>query len=636
MKEPARLIIPVWGEAYIRKLLSITLPAVLAPGNLPALSEFFDVELVIVTETRLFDLVRNSPSFQSAQRLGAARLVALDDLLLDDPSDYGAVLTHALFRGFVDLGAAMTETFLLFLNADFIISECSLGHLAQLMRQGMRVIHAPSFRVVLEAVTPQLEARVDAAIGTLRISSRDMVRLALANKHRTVKARTVNQRLSHQTWMDQYYWYVDEQTLIGYQWPVALVAIKPERVVTAPVLVWDYGFIPEAAPSAERHFIGDSDEFFMIELQGREAGQAMIRPGWISIDNIARNLSTWTTKEQRECGRQLLKIHAEDLPPDIDVTIAESQAYMDDVYRRLANPVPHDVGHPLLGPWFDGATKRMRGREQPADAIQANSNTLLVQRRFSSTARGFVKVVLECFETVYRRMFCSPPPFNMFHPMWVTSSPMVQRLRAWQQAGGQKIFWIGFADSPLNWLLSERIEPAFFLNAKTQDALAAKAPYDYCICELALSQLADLDRLYGKIRPLVGDGGHILVSVVKDSNMLDSAELLLERTSLPSVDISEIHFFGTPLTWLLRRMYLRLVHRFPTRPMLRDLIGAMFLVACAPITRLANSRAARRNSTIFSQAWTAFVIDFTVKRAHPQQRGAPAERPQLTAAGPAV
>jgi len=25
-----------------------------------------------------------------------------------------------------------------------------------------------------------------------------------------------------------FYWYVDEETLVGYQWPVALVAIKPE------------------------------------------------------------------------------------------------------------------------------------------------------------------------------------------------------------------------------------------------------------------------------------------------------------------------------------------------------------------------------------------------------------------------
>ena len=166
------------------------------------------------------------------------------------PGDYGVVLTYALFRGFTDLGPRMTETYLLFLNADFIISDGSLRHLGKLMLEGKRVIHAPSFRVVLEDAWPKLQAAVNPSTGALDMGARDMVKLALAHKHVTVKARTVNQRLCHQTWMDQFYWYVDDATLIGYQWPVALVAIKPERVVMEPVLVWDYGFIPEAAPTA--------------------------------------------------------------------------------------------------------------------------------------------------------------------------------------------------------------------------------------------------------------------------------------------------------------------------------------------------------------------------------------------------
>ena len=36
MEQNARLIIPLWGKAYADKLTSMTLPALLAPGNLPA------------------------------------------------------------------------------------------------------------------------------------------------------------------------------------------------------------------------------------------------------------------------------------------------------------------------------------------------------------------------------------------------------------------------------------------------------------------------------------------------------------------------------------------------------------------------------------------------------------------------
>ena len=57
MQQNARLIIPLWGTVYADKLTSMTLPALLAPGNLPALCAMFNVEVVIVTEAKLFDLI---------------------------------------------------------------------------------------------------------------------------------------------------------------------------------------------------------------------------------------------------------------------------------------------------------------------------------------------------------------------------------------------------------------------------------------------------------------------------------------------------------------------------------------------------------------------------------------------------
>src|ERR1700761_8228216 len=299
MAEPARLIIPVWGEAYVNEVLSVTLPAMLAPGNLPALCGMFEVEFIIVTEARLFDMVRSSLPFRAAERICKTRLVALDDLLTEVFTDYGMVLTYALFRGFADLGPRMTETYLLPFIADFVIADGSLRHLGTLMRQGKRIIHAPSFRGVAETVDPQLQALVDHSSCVLSVAPRVLAKLALANEHPTVKARTINQRLCHLEWMDQFYWYVDDDTLIGYQSPPALVAVKPERFVSQPVSFWDYGFLPEAAPTAEPHLIGDSDDFFMIEPQSRMTGQEMTRIGWTSLDELARTESLRRTKEHR-------------------------------------------------------------------------------------------------------------------------------------------------------------------------------------------------------------------------------------------------------------------------------------------------------------------------------------------------
>ena len=152
MRPAARLIIPLWGSVYAEKLVSMTLPALLAPGNLPSLATMFDVEVMLVTEDKLVDYIRQARSFQRLSTICDVKFASLDDLMPCEPGEYGVVLTAALFRGFVDLGAKVTETFLLFLNADFIIADGSYRRLAELMREGKRLIQAASFRVVLEDV----------------------------------------------------------------------------------------------------------------------------------------------------------------------------------------------------------------------------------------------------------------------------------------------------------------------------------------------------------------------------------------------------------------------------------------------------------------------------------------------------
>ena len=103
-----------------------------------------------------------------------------------------------------------------------------------------------------------------------------------------------------------------------------------------PSLVWDFGYIPDAAPTLQRYFIQDSDDFFMLEPQSKLTGEELIRPGWITFDETAKFLNDWTTKEQRECGEQLLILHSGDLPPDLDGVVEESRRYMDEIMRRLS------------------------------------------------------------------------------------------------------------------------------------------------------------------------------------------------------------------------------------------------------------------------------------------------------------
>jgi hypothetical protein len=579
-KDAARLILPVWGDSYIKQALSITLPAVLAPGNLPAISEMFDLEFVIVTESRLFDCIRGSDSFKAMEEFCTSRFVAIDDLLATFGGDYGTILTHALFRGFADLGARMTHTYLLFLCADFVISDGSLRHLGQLMCQGKRLIHAPSFRVTLEDACPLLEARVDGISSALSVNSREMVRLALTHKHPTVKARTVNQELFHQSWMDQFYWYVDEDTVIGYQSPMALLAIKPERIVTEPNAFWDYGFIPEAAPTLEPYYITDSDNFFMIEPQARDHQAMLIRIGYVPVERLAQVESLRSTKEHRDSLRQLLVIHASDRPADLAKNVGEARAYMAEIYSRLSpNPAPH-IGHPVLS-WWD----------KPTPAVSA----------------------LRALRAIYNSRIGSPPDVGKFHPLWSDTAFAERKLSEWRDCGKTNILLITASDW-LAWRYSNDRVNTVRAATFSQKQLLDRAPFDACICELTLKELTNLKELYGLLRPLIKNGGQILFKVSNSARPLDDTALLLDRCRFPDIDVSEVRFHGTLATAFFRALYFPAMRSIPSRPITRA-FGICALILLAPLVWLANTRAERRNAGVFSQNWTTLLLEFTVKRA---------------------
>src|SRR5215831_94345 len=618
MRPPARLIIPLWGSVYAEKLVSMTLPALLAPGNLPSLATMFDVEVVLVTESKLVDYIRQARSFERLTTICDVKFSSLDDLLPCEPGEYGVILTAALFRGFVDLGAKVTETFLLFLNADFIIADGSYRRLAELMREGKRVIHAPSFRVVLEEVWPQLETRVDAESGVLAVKPREMAKLALTHKHLTVKARTVNQRLYHQWCMDQFYWYVDEDTLIGYQWPVALVAIKPERVVTEPTLVWDFAYIPDAAPTLRKFFIEDSDDFFMLEPQSRVTGEELIRPGWITVDDIVKYLNNWTTKEQRHCGQQLLIFHASELPADLGEVIDESRRYMSEITKRLSpQPQPH-ANHRMLGPWFTAAVERINERQaaSPESADQFSQDIApLPAAKPLPVRRGMIGKLSAWVRAIHCKMFGSLPLLRPSHPLWLDTADVAAHLSAWRQAGRDRVLWLSSKDSFFHSLLTERSDATRLLLKQPDHSSVEDTPYDACLCELSPTEISNLPALYAKIRLLVAEGAEILFYVYKRGPMpLRGNPFEAYEELFPAIDVSTIRFHGNTLTCLIRNLFIKCSRFFPHIPAARAAVGGITLILLTPFAWLANRQADRRDATIFTPTWTSTVVHFVVRK----------------------
>src|SRR5262249_34206657 len=107
IKLPTRVITYAWGDVYVEDLLSLTIPALLSPGNLPYFASQVPCEVVMLTEERLFPRVIDHPAIERLRTICPFKLIGLDDLITAPDKKYGMALTYALHRGLADLGPAM-------------------------------------------------------------------------------------------------------------------------------------------------------------------------------------------------------------------------------------------------------------------------------------------------------------------------------------------------------------------------------------------------------------------------------------------------------------------------------------------------------------------------------------------------
>jgi len=402
VKCPTRIITYAWGAKYVDTLLSLTLPALLAPGNLPYVASEAPCELVILTQRRFFSKFNRHPAIARIKEFCPVRLVRLDDLIVSKDK-YGMTLTYALHRAFSDLGPAMTGHWQIFLNADFMLADGSLRTVIGHLSRGQRIVASPSYCTIAEEVAPELRKHLDAATSMLSISHRELARLVLQHRHTVIRGKTVNQTSFHMRYADQFYWSVDDTTLIGYQMPVSIVGLRPERYLSEPNSYWDFGLIWEYCPHAEICVIGDSDEFVMLELRDKSVAEDQVVPGPPNKQEIAERMVTWVTPYQRHFLNFPLTLHDRDLPSTVEDARAKLRAFVDEVMSN-APPLPSHINHSQWEyHWADFQDARRlpsrirswgKTRLQHA-ATTATGAALRVKRKALEMCKPFVRVVGE-------------------------------------------------------------------------------------------------------------------------------------------------------------------------------------------------------------------------------------------------
>lgn len=343
MKQPkVKFLTVVWGERYIERFCSLSVPSFIAPGNLPSLVVGTELEVVIMTREADRRYFERNLSFLRLCDICRVRFLPIDDLITTGV--HGVTLTLAYARPIIASGDDMLNTHFVFMNADFVLADGSLRSLGRHIKDGRSIVLGPSYRAIAEEVETALDTLVDRDSGVLEVAPRELVRLSLPHPHRTTVAKTMNQQVFCSTHPNQLFWQVDRNTLLGRYFLIFMLCIKPERVISNVNCYCDYSFIPELCPSGDEVAMGDSDQFFMLEMQNRTQETFMLRQGMLPYRKIAASLQEWATAEHRRVADYDIIFHSDEIPARLADAKREADLAVGSIRKFLGKPKSH-VNH---------------------------------------------------------------------------------------------------------------------------------------------------------------------------------------------------------------------------------------------------------------------------------------------------
>lgn len=183
---PFHIVIVVWGATYVDLMLSVTVPMLLAPGNIPALPNREASEVLICTTPEDEAAIRASTLF--------AQLAAMITVTFHHLPDGGAHKYDRMTQGHhIAMQRAAGRGVCIFLGPDAAFSDGMLLRLYNLWKSGKRIVAGYGPRLAADTFVPALKQRVEYTSGMpLAMPPRQLVALAMQHLHFDVRAHWVD------------------------------------------------------------------------------------------------------------------------------------------------------------------------------------------------------------------------------------------------------------------------------------------------------------------------------------------------------------------------------------------------------------------------------------------------------------
>lgn len=505
----SRILLGVWGESFINAFLELSLPTLLAPGNIPALANEFAVTFVFLTRLSDREVFEASPAFQRLQQYCAVEFISINDLIVC--GNYSTTLTYAFDRAIRATGAAMLDTYFIFLTSDYIMADGSMRGLMRYIKKGYSGICAGNYQVIQEKLEPYLKKRIkESPDGVLDIPPRELVNLTIPHLHSVTIASMLDQENLHNYKANRFFLRADDDLLAGRFYLLHMLCIKPETMEYRVGASCDYSFIPEMCPSGNVGIINDSDDYLVIEVQPREHELSYVHWGPYEKDCLVSALAEWTTESHRSNSQQTIYYHGSELTAaqknKVEQQLQNSIGSLNEALKTF--PVMPYYNHPYwLGANYSFA--QIRGLVSQAREYEY-VNFISVTRH--TIARDF-----------YFKLFGKPPTVYSWHYRWLEyqrfKASVLSKLNL-AKNGRLLVLYETYSQEFMayrDWLAaqyahSEHYHIDLWAQALTRHEIEHTEKYAACIIFLRVEQLEKIKNAYPHIhQALVSNGAMLMV-----------------------------------------------------------------------------------------------------------------------------
>ncbi len=405
----ARFVIPVWGRKYVNVMTDVTIPSLLAAGNIPALAKEMEVEFIFLTQKDSVPIIKASRPVQALEEYSRVRFIYIDDLI---GPVYGIVLTKAYFRSVIDEKETAKDYHYFFLNVDSIIADGSYANILTEIKSGRNLIFAPGLRVNGPPLIAALKKKNDSAASqVMAVRPRLLAQLALGNLHKTVLAQRQSHPLTYLERAYQFYWQNSPDTIHMSQFLMANVCFKPTQIPDEAPCYVDYCIAEVFAPDDPITVIDDSDRFLLVEPQDPAWMGDEIRAGYPPESWFAKEFSGWLTRQHLELGRTICTVHTGDLDKSDEALRHTAFEFVERIQRDMSVLPIKD--HPY---WVSGVKGYIREKQRLLEPPG------LPEKEFAHFEDPIVRIRTfhqkrTALRKLYHALFGLPPRYSILHPL---------------------------------------------------------------------------------------------------------------------------------------------------------------------------------------------------------------------------